>query len=92
MIVVADSGPLHYLILLDHSELLRRKWLKPSQTISTLANVPRSHLRQPSATGEAGSIRRGGIDAIYRGQRGRVVHAGGYDPAGETERAHAQAA
>lgn len=24
MIVVADSGPLHYLILLDHSELLRR--------------------------------------------------------------------
>jgi predicted nucleic acid-binding protein len=24
MIVVADSGPLHYLILLDHTELLRR--------------------------------------------------------------------
>ena len=24
MIVVADSGPLHYLILLDHAELLRR--------------------------------------------------------------------
>ena len=24
MIIVADSGPLHYLILLDHSELLRR--------------------------------------------------------------------
>ena len=24
MIVVADSGPLHYLILLDHIELLRR--------------------------------------------------------------------
>ena len=24
MIVVADRGPLHYLILLDHSELLRR--------------------------------------------------------------------
>lgn len=24
MIVVADSGPLHYLILLDHVELLRR--------------------------------------------------------------------
>ena len=24
MIVVADSGPLHYLILLDHADLLRR--------------------------------------------------------------------
>jgi len=24
MIVVADSGPLHYLILLEHTELLRR--------------------------------------------------------------------
>ena len=24
MIVVADSGPLHYLILLDHAELLHR--------------------------------------------------------------------
>jgi predicted nucleic acid-binding protein len=24
MIVVADSGPLHYLILLEHIELLRR--------------------------------------------------------------------
>jgi len=24
MIVVADSGPLHYLILLDYTELLRR--------------------------------------------------------------------
>jgi len=24
MIVVADSGPLHYLILLDHTDLLRR--------------------------------------------------------------------
>lgn len=24
MIVVADSGPLHYLILIDHTELLRR--------------------------------------------------------------------
>ena len=24
MIVVADSGPLHYLILLDYAELLRR--------------------------------------------------------------------
>ena len=24
MIVVADSGPLHYLILLDQTELLRR--------------------------------------------------------------------
>jgi hypothetical protein len=24
MIVVADSGPLHYLILLEHVELLRR--------------------------------------------------------------------
>ena len=25
MIVVADSGPLHHLILLDHEELLRRR-------------------------------------------------------------------
>lgn len=24
MIVIADSGPLHYLILLDHADLLRR--------------------------------------------------------------------
>ncbi len=24
MIVVADSGPLHYLVLLDHVDLLRR--------------------------------------------------------------------
>jgi predicted nucleic acid-binding protein len=24
MIVVADSGPLHYLVLLDHAELLHR--------------------------------------------------------------------
>jgi hypothetical protein len=28
MIVVADSGPLHYLILLEHIELLRRSTAK----------------------------------------------------------------
>ena len=37
--------------------------------------------------GEEDSIRPRGIDAIHLGQRGRVVRAGGFDPAGETERA-----
>jgi len=50
------------------------------------------HRNGADDTREAGSIRPGGINAIHLGQRGRVVQAGGYDPAGETERARAQAA
>ena len=40
MIVVADSGPLHYLILLEHIELLRRFYgqvLVPEPVASELA-------------------------------------------------------
>jgi predicted nucleic acid-binding protein len=42
MIVVADSGPLHYLILLDHSELLRRFYSRvvvPDAVASELSAV-----------------------------------------------------
>jgi uncharacterized Zn finger protein len=46
----------------------------------------------PTMPAKAGSIRRGGIDATRLGQRGRVVQADGCNPAGETERARAQAA
>jgi len=42
MIVVADSGPLHYLILLDYTELLRRFYgrvLVPDAVASELASA-----------------------------------------------------
>ena len=42
MIVVADSGPLHYLILLDHTELLRRFYgrvLVPDAVASELSSA-----------------------------------------------------
>jgi predicted nucleic acid-binding protein len=47
MIVVADSGPLHYLILLEHIELLRRFYgqvLVPEPVADELSALP----RQPS--------------------------------------------
>ena len=49
MIVVADSGPLHYLILLDHSELLRRFY---SQVV-----VPDAVASELSATGAPPTVR-----------------------------------
>lgn len=42
MIVVADSGPLHYLILLDHADLLRRFYRRvavPDAVASELISV-----------------------------------------------------
>jgi len=55
MIVVADSGPLHYLILLDHTELLRRFYgrvLVPDAVASELSSaaappIVRSWIEQP---------------------------------------------
>ena len=55
MIVVADSGPLHYLILLDHSELLRRLYSRvvvPDAVASELSTagappIVRDWIRQP---------------------------------------------
>ena len=57
MIVVADSGPLHYLILLEHTELLRRFYgqvVVPEPVASELsaAGVPavvREWIMKPSA-------------------------------------------
>lgn len=49
MIVVADSGPLHYLILLDHSELLRRFY---SRVV-----VPDAVASELSATGAPPTVR-----------------------------------
>ena len=53
MIVVADSGPLHYLILLDHSELLRRFYSRvvvPDAVVSALsaAGAPDSARLDPA--------------------------------------------
>lgn len=42
MIVVADSGPLHYLVLLDHTELLRRFYNRvvvPDAVVSELSTA-----------------------------------------------------
>ena len=55
MIVVADSGPLHYLILLDHSQLLRRLYSRvvvPDAVVSELCTagappIVRDWIRQP---------------------------------------------
>ena len=55
MIVVADSGPLHHLILLDHSELLRRLYSRvvvPDAVASELSTagappIVRDWIRQP---------------------------------------------
>ena len=60
MIVVADSGPLHYLILLEHIELLRRFYgqvLVPEP----VANTGRAEAkrRQPRVTGTLGMLRAG---------------------------------
>jgi predicted nucleic acid-binding protein len=52
MIVVADSGPLHYLILLEHVELLRRFY---GQVV-----VPEPVASELSAAGASG--RRSGVD------------------------------
>ena len=49
MIVVADSGPLHYLILLDHSELLRHFY---SQVV-----VPDAVASELSAAGAPPTVR-----------------------------------
>ena len=49
MIVVADSGPLHYLILLDHSELLRRFY--------TRVVVPDAVARELAAAGAPPTVR-----------------------------------
>jgi predicted nucleic acid-binding protein len=49
MIVVADSGPLHYLILLEHTELLRRFY---GQVL-----VPEPVARELSATGAPAIVR-----------------------------------
>jgi predicted nucleic acid-binding protein len=49
MIVVADSGPLHYLILLEHTELLRRFY---GQVV-----VPESVASGLSATGAPAVVR-----------------------------------
>jgi hypothetical protein len=55
MIVVADSGPLHYLILLDHTDLLRRFYgrvLVPEAVASELSSagappIVRDWIEQP---------------------------------------------
>jgi len=49
MIVVADSGPLHYLILLEHTELLRRFY---GQVL-----VPEPVAKELSAAGAAAIVR-----------------------------------
>lgn len=49
MIVVADSGPLHYLILLEHVDLLRRFY---GQVL-----VPEAVASELSATGAPGIVR-----------------------------------
>jgi predicted nucleic acid-binding protein len=49
MIVVADSGPLHYLILLEHIELLRRFYGQ--------ALVPEPVARELSATAAPATVR-----------------------------------
>ena len=51
MIVVADTGPLHYLILLDHAELLHRFYdeVVPSlESRSGLANAPDRRIHMSS--------------------------------------------
>jgi predicted nucleic acid-binding protein len=53
MIVVADSGPLHYLILLDHSELLRRFYSRVVVPDAVAANCPPPVRLRQCATGSS---------------------------------------
>src|SRR5207249_4304413 len=75
--------------LQSRAEAEGTSWRERARERRSLGNV--RHRNGADDTGEADSIRRGGIDAIPLGQRGRVVQAGGFDPAGETERARPQA-
>jgi len=48
MIVVADTGPLHYLILLDHAELLHRFYAARRSSSGVAASMRRAGGRKDS--------------------------------------------
>lgn len=52
LIVVADSGPLHYLILLEHSDLLRGS-SRSEHGNSSISAVPWMRVHRPCAHDDA---------------------------------------